>query len=164
MHKEKPLSHKPVHIHQAVTAADILTTRDLFEEYAESLEYSLCFQNFSAELAALPGDYAPPSGSLLLASLNDETAGCIALRRLEEGICEMKRLYVRPSFRGHGIGRKLVETLVSEARQKGYKAMRLDTLPIQDRAQGLYELIGFVDIPPYRHNPIEGARYMELLL
>ncbi len=139
--------------------------RELFLEYANSLGFSLCFQSFDKELAGLPGDYAPPNGRLLLASIGGETAGCVALHKLESDICEMKRLYLRPKFRGHGLGLALVERVLSEARSIGYRRMRLDTVePAMKDAVAMYRRFGFREIPPYRENPIEGAMYMELEL
>ena len=136
--------------------------RTLFEAYEAELDFDLCFQNFQAELDGLPGAYAPPEGCLLLAEYEGRTAGCVALRKLEDGICEMKRLYVRPGFRGHRIGRLLTETLIGQARGLGYTAMRLDTVPKMKRARALYAKLGFREIEPYYTNPIEGAFYMEL--
>jgi putative acetyltransferase len=134
-------------------------------EYAESLGFSLCFQGFDKELAGLPGDYAPPDGRLLLAEYGGELAGCVALHRLEPEICEMKRLYLRPQFRGKGVGRTLAETAIAEARSIGYRLMRLDTVePIMKDAVAMYHRLGFKEIAPYRANPIEGAMYMELEL
>jgi ribosomal protein S18 acetylase RimI-like enzyme len=125
----------------------------------------LCFQSFDQELAGLPGDYAPPDGRLLLATYVGRLAGCGALHKLESGICEMKRLYLRPAFRGKGIGRAMAESLIGEARAIGYRSMRLDTVePKMKDAVGLYRLLGFREIAPYRANPIEGALYMELEL
>jgi ribosomal protein S18 acetylase RimI-like enzyme len=138
--------------------------RPLFTEYAASLGFSLCFQGFDDELAGLPGAYAPPLGRLLLARVDGVVAGCVALRPLDEGVCEMKRLFVRPAFHGRGLGRQLVERLIKEGSAAGYPAMRLDTVPSMTAALGLYASIGFVDIPPYRPNPIPGARYLELVL
>ena len=151
-------------IREAVSSADVATARALFEEYQKSLGFSLCFQNFDEELAGLPGAYAPPDGRLLLAFAGDEPAGCIALRNIGEEICEMKRLWVRPAFRGTGLGRRLVDTLMAEARAIGYRAVRLDTLPSMRAAQALYESLGFRDIPPYNDHPIEGTRFMEAIL
>lgn len=146
------------------TDADIPAARELFLEYARSLDFELCFQGFDRELAELPGRYAPPSGRLLLARDGDACVGCIALRALGAGVCEMKRLYVRPAFAGRGIGRRLVEALIAEARTIGYRAMRLDTVPTMHAAIALYESLGFKPIAPYTENPIEGARFLELPL
>lgn len=143
----------------------IKAVRELFLEYAQALGFSLCFQGFDKELAELPGMYAPPAGRLLLATVNGAAAGCAGLHALEGDICEMKRLYVRPSWRGAGLGRKLAETMIAEARAIGYRRMRLDTLAGKmDRAISLYRQLGFAEIPPYRSNPIDGALYMELKL
>jgi putative acetyltransferase len=150
---------------QATSKEEILQARQLFEEYAASLGIDLCFQNFDKELAGLPGAYAPPSGRLLLAKEDDLIAGCIALRKIGDGIGEMKRLYVRSEFRGQGLGRLLTEALLREARDIGYSRMRLDTIPGKmDQAIALYRSLAFRDIEPYYHNPVEGAAFMELLL
>jgi ribosomal protein S18 acetylase RimI-like enzyme len=160
-----------LNIVRAETSEQIVAVRELFLEYARSLSFSLCFQSFDREVAGLPGDYAPPRGRLLLATVHDTPAGCVALHPLEVGIaiigrhCEMKRLYVRPEFRGVGAGRKLAEAVIAEARLIGYSYMRLDTIePMMQRAVILYRALGFREIPPYRANPIPGALYMELKL
>jgi GNAT superfamily N-acetyltransferase len=151
-------------IRPASSPADVAAARALFEEYQASLGFSLCFQNFDAELAGLPGAYAPPEGRLLLAFAGAEPAGCVALRKIEEGICELKRLWVRPAFRGTGLGRRLVEVVLREAPGIGYRAVRLDTLPSMKVAQSLYLSLGFSDIPPYNDHPIEGTRFLEAAL
>jgi putative acetyltransferase len=155
------MSTVPTLTRNADGSADFAAARALFEEYQRSLGFSLCFQNFDAELAGLPGAYAPPEGRLLLAFADDAPAGCIALRKIEEEICEMKRLWVRPAFRGTGLGRRLVEDVLREARGIGYRRIRLDTLPSMTAAQALYLSLGFTDIPPYNDHPIEGTRFME---
>ena len=152
-------------IAQAKSPEDIEQARKLFEEYAAWLDLSLCFQNFDKEVAALPGDYTPPSGRLLLAYVDDRLAGCVALRDLRDGTCEMKRLYLRPNVRGKGYGRELAQAIIDEARQIGYQRMCLDTLPGRmDQALALYRSLGFKEIPPYYNNPVPGATFMELLL
>jgi putative acetyltransferase len=150
---------------QATSEDDIQQARSLFEEYAAWLEISLCFQNFDKELANLPGHYAPPRGRLLLAKEADELAGCIALRQIEPGVSEIKRLFLRQEFRGQGLGRVLVEAIIEEARKIGYTRIRLDTLPDKmEKAVSLYRSIGFQEIAPYYENPVEGATFMELTL
>jgi len=150
---------------QASSADEIGRARELFEEYAASLGFSLCFQNFDREVADLPGKYVPPSGRLLLAVADDQTAGCVALRKIGDGVCEMKRLYVRPAFRGSGLGRTLAESIIQAARDIGYQRLRLDTLPGKmDRAIAMYCLLGFKEIDPYYDNPVAGATFMELKL
>jgi putative acetyltransferase len=150
---------------QVESPAQIAQARELFFEYAQSLGFSLCFQNFDQELAGLPGDYAPPEGSLLLAEREGQIAGCVALHKLEADICEMKRLYLRPQFRGKGLGRVLADRIMAEARQIGYRRMRLDTVePVMKDAVAMYRKLGFKEIAPYRANPIAGAMYMELEL
>jgi len=143
---------------------DILEIKRLFKEYADSLEIDLDFQGFAEELTGLPGDYASPSGCLLLAQWKGQVAGCVALRQFSPGICEMKRLYTQPQFRGLRIGKALCEEVIVRARRLGYERMRLDTLPSMERAKGLYISLGFRDIEPYRFNPVEGASFMELIL
>jgi GNAT superfamily N-acetyltransferase len=143
----------------------VAQARELFQEYAQSLGVSLCFQNFEQELAGLPGHYAPPDGRLLLAEYDGQLAGCVALHKWESGVCEMKRLYLRPSFRGKGLGRAIAEKIIAEARNIGYRRMRLDTIePLMKDAVEMYRKLGFREIAPYRPNPIAGAMYMELQL
>ncbi len=150
---------------QAESPAQIAHARELFLEYAQSLGFSLCFQNFDKELAGLPGEYAPPDGRLLLAEYEGLLAGCVALHGLEPGICEMKRLYLRPQFRGKSLGRILAERIIAEARQIGYRHMRLDTVePVMKDAVAMYRKLGFKEIAAYCANPMAGALYMELEL
>jgi len=152
-------------VSQAESPSQIAQARELFLEYAQSLGFSLCFQNFDKELAELPGDYAPPEGRLLLAECEGQLAACVALHKLEPRTCEMKRLYLRPQFRAQGLGRALAERIMAEARQIGYQRMRLDTVePVMKDAVAMYRKLGFKEIAPYCPNPIAGALYMELEL
>ncbi len=154
-----------MNIIQAETSEQIDQARSIFREYEAWLGLDLCFQNFEKELADLPGAYAPPTGRLLLAFENAQLAGCVALRTLGDGVCEMKRLFLRPQFHGQGRGRELAERIIGEARGAGYKRMRLDTLPQQmGRAIALYRSLGFKEIEPYYQNPVAGAMFMELML
>jgi len=156
---------KGIAVLRAVTPAQIAQARELFLEYAQSLGFSLCFQNFDQELAGLPGDYAPPGGRLLLAEFDNQLAGCVALHKFDGDICEMKRLYLRPKFRGKGLGRILAEAIIAAARQIGYLRMRLDTVgPVMKDAVAMYRKLGFREIAPYRANPMAGTLYLELTL
>ena len=147
---------------QAQTAEDIDKARQLFREYSDWLQINLCFQNFEQELANLPGDYTPPVGRLLLA-YDEALVGCVALRRIDEGVCEMKRLFLREESRGRGLGRELLAAIIQEARQIGYELMRLDTLPPKmNDAIALYRRYGFKEVAPYYDNPVPGAIFMEL--
>ena len=149
---------------QATTDDQYQAARDLFLQYADSLGFDLEFQGFSRELAELPGDYEPPAGCILLAAIDDGYAGCVALRPLQNYICEMKRLFVIPACQGHGIGKALAKAVIAEARQKGYQKMRLDTIESMQAAQGLYFSLGFKTIEAYCHNPLDNPTFMELEL
>ena len=153
-----------IEILEANTDDLIAIAKELFQEYAESLGFDLCFQNFARELDYFPGQYSAPAGRLYLARYGNQVIGCVGLRYFEKGICEMKRLYVRPNFRGKQAGRALAEASIRAAADIGYDCMRLDTLPSMESAYKLYRSLGFGPIEPYRHNPIEGAIYMELKL
>jgi ribosomal protein S18 acetylase RimI-like enzyme len=164
-------THDPqLELSTAESAAALDAVRALFREYGSSTAFEstfheyLAIQHFEDELASLPGAYAPPQGRLLLATYGGTAAGCVAFKRLEDGICEMKRLYVRPAFRAHGLGRALAESIIGAARDAGYRAMRLDTLPSMRQAQALYATLGFREIAPYCANPVEGAVFMERAL
>lgn len=148
----------------ATSASEIEHTRTLFREYQSSLGIDLCFQNFESELASLPGKYASPEGRLYLALDANQAVGCAALRRIDIGVCELKRLYVRPSHRGRGIGRQLALEAVKDAQEIGYGRMRLDTLPSMLPALDLYRALGFKPIKPYNNNPVDGALFLELSL
>lgn len=158
------MDKSPVEIRTAGDPAGVEETRALFEEYARSLPFGLEFQDFHRELKALPGEYAPPRGRILLAYVGGALAGCVALRPWDGDRCEMKRMYVRPAFRGAGAGRALAAAVMAEARKIGYRWMRLDTVPGMDAAIALYRSLGFRDIAAYRHNPIPGAVYLEAAL
>jgi ribosomal protein S18 acetylase RimI-like enzyme len=158
-------------LNQAVEILDadgtehIEVVRTLFREYAESLGFDLSFQDFDGELARFSGEYARPSGRLLLARMDNDVTGCVGVHQLAPGICELKRLYVRPAFRGYGVGRLLIDAAIREATNARYRAMRLDSIePLMAPAIRLYRTLGFREIPPYRLNPIPGAVYMELML
>jgi GNAT superfamily N-acetyltransferase len=147
--------------YRSATAEDVPAIRFLFSEYAESLGIDLSFQDFHHELATLPGKYAPPDGTVILASHRGVPCGCVALRKIDRLTCEMKRLYVRPEKRGLRIGRELVRRILEDALARGYSAMRLDTLRTMESAVSLYRSFGFREIAPYIFNPIPGALYME---
>lgn len=152
-------------IRPAEAPADMATVRALFLEYADWLQVDLCFQGFEAELASLPGKYAPPAGGLWLALVDGAVAGIVGLRPLgDEGVSELKRLWIRPGYRGHGLGRRLVETAIGAARAAGYARLCLDTLPVMAEAHALYASLGFQEIPAYYENPESGVRYLELEL
>ena len=154
-----------VNICQAQTETQIDEARTIFREYEAWIDLDLCFQGFEAELAALPGKYAMPEGCLLLAYVDDKLAGCIAMRKLDDGVCDMKRLFVRDDFRGQKIGVALIERLISNAHEIGYSKMRLDTFPPKmGKAVSLYEALGFVEIPPYYENPHSDVLFMEISL
>ncbi len=151
-------------IRAARTAEEIAEIRKLFVEYAESLNFDICFQGFDEEIETLPGRYAPDEGELLLARVDGQFAGGVGARSLGDGICEMKRLYVRPAFRGLRLGRQLTGEIIEWARGAGYRAMRLDTLESMKSARALYEEFGFLPIGPYYDNPLDGVSYLELKL
>lgn len=156
------MPERRIAIAPAAGAADMETIRVLFEEYQRWLGVDLCFQGFAEELATLPGKYAPPPGGLWLASVDGEVSGTVGFRPLRDGVCEMKRLWVRPAFRGLGLGRRLAETCVAAGRAAGYATMCLDTLGHMTEAQALYESLGFREIPAYYDNPLDDVRYLEL--
>ena len=148
----------------AESSQQIETIRQLFSEYAESLNFDLCFQDFDKELEALPGKYAAPDGRLMLALYDQKIAGCVGLWKVNKEVCEMKRLWVRPEFRGRKIGRELAEYVIEQAKVIGYSRMKLDTIDSMTAAINLYVSLGFKSISAYRYNPVEGAEYMELVL
>jgi len=150
-----------VEIRAAESKGDWVTARELFEEYAATLGFDLSFQQFDREVASLPGHYAPPRGVILLALDGSAAAGCVALRPLDGETCEMKRLYVRPSHRETGLGKRLADAILAQARARGYRRMRLDTVPGMEAAIALYRALGFREIGAYRANPIPGAIFME---
>jgi ribosomal protein S18 acetylase RimI-like enzyme len=158
------MSYDAVQIQALAGSSELALVRALFTEYADSLDIDLCFQNFDAELASLPGDYAPPRGALMLAWVQQHLVGCCALRPLDTtdypNACEMKRLYVRPALRGGGLGRRLAEAIMETAQQAGYAYILLDTLSEMETARAMYQDLGFIEIPPYYFNPIEGAHYL----
>jgi GNAT superfamily N-acetyltransferase len=159
------MSKQSVRLIQVESGPALDQIRSLFLEYAQSLDFDLCFQNFDAELRELPGRYRPPEGRLILCEVDGSAAGCIALKPLEPGVCEMKRLFVRPAFRGRQLGVLLAKHIINEARLIGYSAMRLDTIRGRmDNAIALYSSVGFREIPPYYKNPVPNAFFMELSL
>lgn len=161
----RPGGAPPIRLAPATTPLDLDRARTLFREYAEALGFPLDFQGFEEELGSLPGEYAAPGGMIVLAFVGEEPAGCVALRPLAEaGVCEMKRMYVRPAHQGRGLGRRLGERIMADARAAGYRVMRLDTVATMVTAITLYESLGFRRIPPYRYNPIAGALYFEATL
>lgn len=159
------MNTKSIDIVTPSTAVALDALRDIFREYASSLKVDLCFQDFDQELITLPGEYAEPRGALLMAYVDGQVAGCCALRPMDSvdypNACEMKRLYVRPAFRGLGLGRQLAEAIMDTARIAGYDDVLLDTLDDMEAARTLYEDLGFEEIPPYYHNPIAGAHYLK---
>lgn len=163
---ERPnsIANVPPRIIRAESAEEIALARELFREYAASIGVDLCFQSFEQELAGLPGRYASPEGRLLLAFCDGKLAGCVALRKLDDETCEMKRLYLRPEFRGRSLGRRLALRIIDEGRSIGYRRMQLDTLPLMRDAICLYRSMGFKEIAPYTSNPVPGALFMELEL
>ena len=162
----QPLDTPRIELITASSPEQLQATREIFEEYARSLDVDLCFQQFDQELASLPGEYAEPRGALLLALVDGAPAGCCALRPLDQvdypNASEMKRLYVRKAFRGFGLGRQLAEATLDAARRAGYGCVLLDTLDEMEAARALYEELGFTEIPPYYHNPVAGAHYLKV--
>jgi len=153
-----------IEVRRVAMPEDYGEAQALIEEYVGTLGFDLTFQDFDREIRNLEGAYRPPDSCILLATEDDIVLGCVALRPFENGICEMKRLYVRPAGRGRGIGRRLAEAVIEEARRVGYATMRLDTIGTMHAANALYRSLGFREIPAYRENPIDGARFFELSL
>jgi len=153
---------KDTNIIIATEMKHFVKAKELFLKYAQSLDFNLCFQNFDEELKNLPGEYSYPDGCILLAQINGNIMGCVAMRKFEEGICEMKRMYVLEEYRGLGAGKKLAINIINTAKKLGYKKMRLDTINTMTEAINLYKSLGFKEIPFYRFNPVEGVIYMEL--
>jgi len=164
MQKPASMTSDTIQIRALADTSELALVRALFTEYASSLGIDLCFQNFETELATLPGDYAAPRGALVLARSEHQLVGCCALRPLDTAdypnACEMKRLYVRPSLRGRGLGRRLAEAVMEAAQQAGYAYILLDTLNEMETARAMYQDLGFTEVPPYYYNPIEGAHYL----
>jgi ribosomal protein S18 acetylase RimI-like enzyme len=155
----KQLKKKNIQIYQAHSSQDISATRELFLEYAQSLGFSLCFQNFDKELKELPGCYAPPDGCIFVAMVDNKYAGCVAIRKFNHDTCEMKRLYIKPEFRKLGIGRQISLTIIDKAKELGYKRMILDTIATMESAVKLYSSLGFKSVDPYYDNPLENVCY-----
>jgi ribosomal protein S18 acetylase RimI-like enzyme len=156
--------HADIEVASAATPAEVDEARGLFQEYAAAVGIDLEFQGFAQELRDLPGAYVPPQGCLLLARVGRRLAGCVAVRPLNDDCCELKRLYVRPEFRGAGAGRALAVAAIERARSGGYTRMRLDTIPSMTAARALYSKLGFLQVEPYRFNPVSGTSFMELAL
>jgi GNAT superfamily N-acetyltransferase len=154
----------PITVVAVESQGQVALVRGLFREYADAIGVDLEYQGFAAELAALPSPYTPPHGALLVAKVDGDTAGCVALRRLDDETGEMKRLYVRPAFRSWGLGKQLIDGVIRAARRAGYSTLRLDTLPTMTAAQGLYRNLGFIEIPAYNSSHLPGTRFYELKL
>lgn len=162
---EVSIQNKKIELFKPLSSQELVETAEIFKEYAIGLGVDLCFQDFDAELAQLPGDYSTPRGALLLAKVDGKLAGCCALRPLDTSdyanASEMKRLYVRSEYRGLGLGRQLAEAILDEAKMAGYACVLLDTLDEMEIARAMYDDLGFVEIPPYYHNPLAGAHYLK---
>ncbi|MFX0018530.1 MAG: GNAT family N-acetyltransferase [Promethearchaeota archaeon] len=157
-------NHKIFKVLEAGSNEQLKNVRRIFKDYSNYLNIDLEFQDFEEELNNLPGEYKPPLGCILLAFYNNTLIGCVALRKFEEKICEMKRLYVKPQFRSRGFGKNLAKAIINKAIKIGYKSMRLDTLPFMKEAISLYKSLGFKEMKPYRYNPFKGAKFFELEL